>query len=265
MLLIGNLGNLDLGEGSNGAKQLVSELQGMLLPLLAALWIIVLILVLLTTKKRKDPRKSASDRSAPGFLLGLLLILSIVVIGAALSGNPDNHAGGQNTATDGGTNGDTQEQTPAPTIGTAAFSLVALALTAAVIVAAVLVIRRGLRPTSVPDAEPSSSAEALEPPLSFTEAIAELETQADPRSAILAAYGRMEAQLGRPKEARTLTPREFATRARGRLHESRASLQALTALFEEARYSDHPMDEEDRAAALAALKDIESEMAGKVA
>jgi hypothetical protein len=132
----------------------------------------------------------------------------------------------------------------------------------AVIVVAVAVMRRGMTPVPVA-AEAAPISIDPEPSLTVTAAIAELEAHTDARSGILAAYGRMAGQLGHSGEDRTLTPREFALKSGGRLKESAPSLRELTALFEEARYSDHEMGERERVRALAALRDIETELGRK--
>jgi len=80
----------------------------------------------------------------------------------------------------------------------------------------------------------------------------------DPRSAIIGCYAAMErslAEAGSPAKAAD-TPAEFLARATagGLVRSSCAS--TLTRLFRRARYSSHPMTEDDRAAAMEALAQV---------
>jgi hypothetical protein len=264
MLLIGNLGNLDLGGRSAGSMGLIMETEGMLLPLLAVLWVVVLLLVLLTARKRVPGTKRTHGGGGSGILIGLLLVASIVFVGAALTEGA-HQPQGVGPAEDGtisqGSSQDTGEvQSPTTTL----FPFLALVLALAVVVAAVLIMRSGMRPMPSPAQAPGppDAGGTLQTTM-VAEAIAELESCQEPRAAILAAYRRMSARVGSGKADDALTPREFALKTGWRLRESAPSLQALTALFEEARYSDHEMGEEQRERALTALRDIEDELGRK--
>ena len=89
-------------------------------------------------------------------------------------------------------------------------------------------------------------------------AIQELELGGDVREAILICYARFCALLGaRGLEAQeSLTPREIETMAVQRLAVSGDSSDALTSLFEEARYSEHPLGDADRERAVRSLERI---------
>jgi hypothetical protein len=86
-------------------------------------------------------------------------------------------------------------------------------------------------------------------------AIDALDTDADPRRAVIAAYGAMQRTLsergvGRsPAEA----PREYLERALVVSRATEPEVRTLTGLFEEARYSTHPIPERFRQSALTAL------------
>jgi uncharacterized protein DUF4129 len=90
-----------------------------------------------------------------------------------------------------------------------------------------------------------------------------LESEEDPRRAVIKAYAGMERALGedglprRPSE----TPVEYLRRALERLSASTAATTRLTALFEQAKFSTHEIDEPMRREALAALGDLRSELA----
>jgi hypothetical protein len=80
----------------------------------------------------------------------------------------------------------------------------------------------------------------------------------DPRTAIIGCYVAMErslAEAGSPAKAAD-TPAEVLARATagGLVRSSCAS--TLTGLFRRARYSSHPMTEDDRAAAMEALAEV---------
>ena len=84
----------------------------------------------------------------------------------------------------------------------------------------------------------------------------------DPRTAIIGCYAAMErslAEAGSPAKAAD-TPAEFLTRATagGLVRSSCAS--TLTGLFRQARYSSHPMTEDDRAAAIQALAQVRADL-----
>jgi uncharacterized protein DUF4129 len=85
---------------------------------------------------------------------------------------------------------------------------------------------------------------------------------ADPRAAVLAAYARMESALAgvglarRPSDA----PREYLARLEAGLGGGRAPAARLTELFERARFSPHPVGEEDRREAIGALESLRIEL-----
>ena len=95
-------------------------------------------------------------------------------------------------------------------------------------------------------------------------AIDQLQLGADVRAAILACYARFCALLGTrgigSQEA--LTARELEEFAVRHLAVSPASSDALTSLFEEARYSEHPLGEADRDRAMRSLERIRADLEG---
>jgi hypothetical protein len=85
---------------------------------------------------------------------------------------------------------------------------------------------------------------------------------ADPRAAVLAAYARMETALAsvglarRPSDA----PREYLARIEAGLGGGRGPVARLTELFERARFSPHPVDEDARGEAIGALEALRTEL-----
>jgi hypothetical protein len=130
-----------------------------------------------------------------------------------------------------------------------------MALTFAVLAPAAFLIRR--RRLNQAPADPGALGPAVRA------SIAALESERDPRKAILRAYARME-QAFRNIEivrARDETASEFLGRAMRRLRVSADAAAALTERFEEARFSTHIVTEGDRALALASLHRVEQELA----
>jgi len=90
------------------------------------------------------------------------------------------------------------------------------------------------------------------------DAIEELEVGGDVRSVILACFRRFCELLGARgiTEQGALTPRELERLAVERLHVSLEASGILTSLFEEARYSEHPLEEANRQRAIESLAGI---------
>ena len=93
--------------------------------------------------------------------------------------------------------------------------------------------------------------------------LADLESERDPRLAVQRASARMEESLGEIELSRALdeTPTEFTARVLRVLGASAAAASDLTGLLEIARFSDHPMDEDDRRRAIASVRRVEAEVA----
>ena len=93
--------------------------------------------------------------------------------------------------------------------------------------------------------------------------LADLESARDPRVAVQRAYARMEQSLDAIElsRARDETPTEFTARVLRVLGASAAAASDLTGLFEIARFSDHPMGEDDRRRAIASVRRVEAEVA----
>ena len=85
-----------------------------------------------------------------------------------------------------------------------------------------------------------------------------LESIADPRQAVIAAYARMEAELARAGIARadSQTSREYVAGVLEARAADAAPLRRLGALYERARFSRFPVTEVDREQAIAALRSI---------
>lgn len=87
----------------------------------------------------------------------------------------------------------------------------------------------------------------------------------EPRHAIIACYARLEHLLedyGMPADA-ALTPQEYMGSALRGLDVPEAALAGLVGLFEQARYSLHPLDETDKEMAAAYLETIKAHLEGE--
>ena len=91
-------------------------------------------------------------------------------------------------------------------------------------------------------------------------AIAELELGGDVRTVVLTCFQRFCGLLGARgiTSQRALTPRELESLAIDRLHVAPDASGTLTSLFEEARYSEHPLGEDARIRAIDSLTRIRS-------
>jgi hypothetical protein len=136
--------------------------------------------------------------------------------------------------------------------------LLPMALTFTILTpAAVLIRRRRLQQDQEPFADEPSALDAVQA------SIAALESEREPRRAILRAYARMEEAFRSVEiaRARDETASEFLGRTMRRLPLSAGAAAALTERFEEARFSTHQLTEADREQALASLRRVEAELA----
>jgi hypothetical protein len=145
--------------------------------------------------------------------------------------------------------------------GGSSWPVLVLFIVVALAAGAVTVYRRS-RPAAPVFAAPEPGP-ASEP---LAEALAAgaqaLREDPDPRTAIIACYAAMErslAEAGSPAQAAD-TPAEVLARATagGLVRSSCAS--TLTGLFRRARYSNYPMTEDDRAAAMEALTQVRADL-----
>ena len=146
---------------------------------------------------------------------------------------------------------------PAPSSGGQVWLVLAFAGVAllAAIVAAVL-LRKPVAP--VAPKEPREGAEAI-----LDEGLEALLGEHDPRRAVIAAYAAMERAMARQGWARrpSEAPTEYLARV---LHVARArsgDLNRLVALYEVARFSEHPVTPDMRDAALAVVQRLRADLA----
>ena len=202
---------------------------------------------------------SAAGKAAAivGGAIGLFLLLTLpfLVPDAATppGATPGNAARGHASATG-----------PAPAGHTTSVSLMWLVVGSAaallLVAPAAVVVRhrraRRARRAVAPDAAARVGS-------GLRRSLADLESEPDPRLAVQRAYARMEESLGAIELSRAPdeTPTEFTARVLRVLGASAAAASNLTGLFEIARFSEHPMDEDDRRRAIASVRRVEAEVA----
>ena len=125
-----------------------------------------------------------------------------------------------------------------------------------------------------PPQPPSIEFDVVETPRRVAEAIARdagrqrrLLQGGEPRNAIVACWHRFEEQAADAGVVREEweTPAEFTLRVLELVDADSEAVTHLAALYREARFSDHPLDESHRAAALVALDAIHARLASRQA
>jgi hypothetical protein len=120
----------------------------------------------------------------------------------------------------------------------------------ALVILAFVAVSRARRAEEDAEAQPD---DALEPVVAA--GVEALESERDPRRAVIKAYLAMERTLGEQGMPRrpTETPLEYLRRVLAELGAAAVSAGRLTSLFERAKFSRHDIDEEMRQEALSAL------------
>lgn len=110
--------------------------------------------------------------------------------------------------------------------------------------------------------EPLEPTVAEEVAASIGDVIDDLETETDARRAVIAAYARMEGVFARRGVERRAseTPVEYLRRILLELTSRTEAVRRLTALFEQAKFSDHPIDDAMKQDAISALRTIRDDL-----
>jgi Domain of unknown function (DUF4129) len=226
-----------------------------------------LVLLLWSGRRRKDDpnERTPAALEIPWWLklvaILLPLALGAAVIAAAISGTRR----ARSTPIVGGLGlgQGLLESAPAhrPTTGFTLPAWLPWVMLAIVVVAIavfiVVLVLRSRRSVAIADPDAAGASAAA-----VQAAIWALDSEADARGAVIAAYGAMQRTLGDHGVARSSVeaPREYLRRvlvaSRATQHEART----LTGLFEEARYSSHPIPERVREVALGALRSLQARL-----
>lgn len=227
----------------------------LLLVVFASFVVAMLVYAILRRQVRqKAPTKPFSWWQVISSAIGLILVMALLLAWPRMV---QAFRVGQTAPTTGDTGGAGSTGWP---VAAGAPLGVFLGLTVlATIVILVALLRRGAGVVEI-DAEPSADDPGARHAAvdAVQVAIEELEVGGDVRAVILACFRRFCALLGaRGITAQgALTPRELEDLAVGRLHVSREASETLISLFEEARYSEHPLGEADRHRAIESLEGI---------
>lgn len=225
---------------------------------LAVVAAILVILYLLRQRSARMPgtrrRRSWTDLVAT--LVAFLLLMSVLFLWPDIAARTGTKPPPSNTTANGNAT---------PTVVTIAggiplgFFLAGALLVA--VVALALFLRVGLKlgrggDVSIPGNRRLAAAQAV------SAALAELQLGGDVRTVILACYQRFCSFLGVRglTEQDTLTAWELEDLAVTELAVSAESAESLTSLFEEARYSEHPLGEGDRDRAVRSLERIRADL-----
>jgi len=262
-------------DGTDAGSPLVGQLLfGMLTGAFVVCAVVAGVVWWIRLRQGRRPRPTVDAPEPPPWWvrpLATLVALAVLSLIAVFGGrgpylapqSPDETPPPQSAPTDDtGSTGDRRS------IGEDPFAFVAGGLVVLAVAAglAVAVLRR---PTVAGDygedqADDDLDDESAQPVARALDAsLADLSSEPDPRRAVLAAYARMEAVLesgGLPRRT-TETSAEFCRRVRVRLGAGRDAASRLTALFERARYSEHPIDDAMRAEAIDAVHQVRDAVA----
>jgi hypothetical protein len=220
----------------------------------------VMILGFRQRRRKHDPEKPVSEPPEIPWIWKVVATLGPVALGAALIVAAITGSKKVSVAPDlsGGFSGASGQAAPATGARNGfvlpawlPWTVLAIVLVAIAAGLTLLALRRNRDLADGP--EPGAADEAVQA------AIAALEAGTDPRGAVIAAYAAMQRTLAAhglrrsPSEA----PREFLGRVLVSSRPAERDATTLTGLFEEARFSTHPISERTRERALAALKSLE--------
>ncbi len=262
-----NVANLDTGgeaiPGGGASGGTSPSALGVFDPLLGDVFLVVfasfviamLVYAILRRKvQQKAPTKPFSWWQVISSAIGLILVIALLLAWPRMI---QAFRIGQTPPTTGNAGG--ASATGWPVAAGAPLGLFLGLTVLATIVILVALLRRGAGVVEI-DNEPSDDDPATRHAAAdaVQDAIEELEVGGDVRAVILACFRRFCALLGaRGITAQgALTPRELEDLAVGRLHVSREASSTLISLFEEARYSEHPLGEADRHRAIESLAGI---------
>jgi hypothetical protein len=216
--------------------------------------------------KRGEPLPALSRRTRlqlAGMAFGMLLALVVLVaLGLKRRKTPFRAAatgpGGQKLPSHLVTPSGLVQLGPTLVVSSLVVTLVVVVVAAAIYV---MTRRHGLWRGSPPP-EPAQSELPEELAGALDGSLEILSAGVDPRSAVIVAYARMEGVLAERGLSRRHfeTPLEYLDRAMGGLRVSHRALAKLTALFESARFSPHPVDFEMRNEAEHALASLRDEL-----
>lgn len=241
--------------GTGTSRKMVADLGWD--PRLLFVWLILTLFglaayVALTTEKGRMERSGRGRRrSSP---MAVFIVLAVLATIFLLAGRNDGESeDGFVPALPGE---GSLAATPPDQLAGSVWSLALLVVVLFCILGAFVAVSSARRQESGPEAAVDGVMAAVDI------AIEELELGGDPSATVIAAYRNMETGLARGGLSRFdhEAPREYVERALLLLRVDGGSIARLTNLFEEARFSTHTIDESMAGEAVAALRDVRSQL-----
>jgi hypothetical protein len=258
-LLISNILESTMGTGGASIRTFTNGIAQVLTTTLYVLWagILIYLMIGLFSSKSKEKSKGPMRASSNVSLLAVLLILALSVLIISNLGVKFSFLG-DGGRDQGGIDGGEGGSTPiAGGQGNSGFlTLILLATILAVSIAVYLKFNRRWSTTDndnwTKEMRGQMGIEVVE------RAIEELYRGDDFRSVIIRMYQQMCLLTSEKEKSfeKYMTPREFAEMAIRQMRWPEIPVRELTSLFEEARYSDHLIDESRKDRAVRCLEDI---------
>lgn len=225
-------------------------------PLTVLSWLVlaafgfVAYMILTSPRGRIEAKGGGKRRTSSIAVFVVLTVLAALVL---FAGRPGDNAGSDREVGLPG-QGSLAEAAPAQPAG----SVLSLLLFAGVIIATGVVLQSVARRRAAATHEDEIEGVFA----SVDAAIRELEMGGEPRKVVIAAYRNMESALARAgvPRGRHEAPLEYVSRSLSTLQVDDRAIGRLAALFEEARFSTHSIDDHMAGAAIRALSDIRSEL-----
>jgi len=258
-LLISNILESTMGTGGASIRTFTNGIAQVLTTTLYVLWtgILIYLMIGLFSSKSKEKSKGPMRASSNVSLLAVLLILALSVLIISNLGVNFSFLGdgeGDQGGTDGGEGGSTPV-----TGGQGGSGFLALILLATILAVSITVYLKFNRRRSTTDNDNWTKEMRGRMGTEVVErAIKELYRGDDFRSVIIRMYQQMCLLTSEKEKSleKYLTPREFAEMAIRHMRWPEIPVRELTSLFEEARYSDHLIDESRKDRAVSCLEDI---------
>ncbi|GEM_PF-3040202 len=245
----------DGGASAASSSDYIRTLWMMLIALLAAMFVIYTVMAAL--KKDKEHFKGLfatliGVTLMVGFILGMAYLSQSGALDGAIRGLIGGGTGDSGTAGNGSASSDvvTHQET------TAFYAVIMMVL---FLVGAVVYMMVGSLMSKKIEKAPSQTEELME---KIENAMRDLKEGKKVHEVILQAYEQMCRILAKSgvKGEDSLTPREFRNAVIKETGIRGEPIERLTELFEEARYSTHPIDDSKRRDAIRALRELKQEM-----
>jgi hypothetical protein len=263
-LLLANLMFVDIGGAGESIWPKIQSTVQLLTFIFMIVFIafIVYLFVFLHGRSKVIGKSDRSDSGSPFIKILAYFIVAIIAILFIMIANPTSVLS-PNQTPDGGPiipPGDGSQTPGAGGQDIGPGIAVLIAVMAAAIILVLVLRRQSDRRITYTSAQANRRAQEV-----MEDAVRRIYLGEDVRSVIIRAYQQMEMLLprGRFGDDRVLTPREFAQRAVSELRWPPSQVNELTALFEEARYSDHPVKDEQKERAVRCLEGIRRALGGE--